>query len=275
MQINRHTYEEYFLLYTDEELNAEERAAVEKFVEEHPELKEELEILGQSVFIPDENIVFGNKEVLYKEEKDRAAVVFFGWRKIAAAAAVLLFLSGGWLYLNKKTPAAGHEIVKTRPAPQPSTRNQQAQTARDTKSTQIPVAEQPLIVKVSSNKNKKNNPAKRLMQKHALKNTAGEQVANNDKKPDEAIALRETPDIVHDVATVNNPKGKINIPVQGRDIASSEPIPVQTTIHYADEENLSGDNKIYFANTSFSKKNNLRVVFRKASRIIDRITTLQ
>ena len=63
--INRNNYEEYFLLYTDDELNAAEKRAVEDFIEQHPDLKIELEMLQQSV-LPSEPVIFYDKEVLLK-----------------------------------------------------------------------------------------------------------------------------------------------------------------------------------------------------------------
>jgi hypothetical protein len=67
MQINRHNYEEFFLLYVDNELSASERKAVELFVQENADLKEELHLLQQTVFTTDD-IAFENKSSLLKEE---------------------------------------------------------------------------------------------------------------------------------------------------------------------------------------------------------------
>jgi hypothetical protein len=66
MNISRHNYEEFFILYADNELSRDERQEVENFVLQHPDLREELEALLQAKLIPDTSIVFENKESLMK-----------------------------------------------------------------------------------------------------------------------------------------------------------------------------------------------------------------
>jgi len=67
MNINRDNYETFFLLYTDNELLGAERKAVDAFVVANPDLLEELEILQQSVLLPDD-ITFDFKQRLLKTE---------------------------------------------------------------------------------------------------------------------------------------------------------------------------------------------------------------
>lgn len=67
MLISRDNYEEFFLLYADNELSATERSAVEEFVQLNPDLAVELQMLKQST-LQQERMVFEQKEALYKQE---------------------------------------------------------------------------------------------------------------------------------------------------------------------------------------------------------------
>jgi hypothetical protein len=70
MSIDRYNYEEYFLLYVDNELSIDQKKQVELFVKDNPDLDEELVMLQQSRLIPDNSIVFEGKELLMKENND-------------------------------------------------------------------------------------------------------------------------------------------------------------------------------------------------------------
>lgn len=66
MNITRLNYEEYFLLYVDNELNIVQRKAVESFVAENPDLREELEMLQDAILPADDAIVFQDKASLLR-----------------------------------------------------------------------------------------------------------------------------------------------------------------------------------------------------------------
>ena len=58
-----HNYEEWFVLYMDNELSAAEKAAVDAFLLRHPQLQEELDLL-LSTKLPVSEVVFSGKEDL-------------------------------------------------------------------------------------------------------------------------------------------------------------------------------------------------------------------
>jgi hypothetical protein len=66
--ITRNNYEEFFLLYVDNELSPADREGVERFIDEHPDLKEELEVLLQCKISHDEMPGFPGKEQLLRFE---------------------------------------------------------------------------------------------------------------------------------------------------------------------------------------------------------------
>jgi hypothetical protein len=67
MNINRHNYEAFFLLYVDKELSAADEKAVDVFVQENPDLQMELDLLQQTV-VNGEDIIFNKKDWLYRED---------------------------------------------------------------------------------------------------------------------------------------------------------------------------------------------------------------
>ena len=67
MIINRHNYEECFILYWDNELTLSQKQAVETFVKENADLQDEFKLLGETRFTPDNNIQFEEKEFLLND----------------------------------------------------------------------------------------------------------------------------------------------------------------------------------------------------------------
>jgi hypothetical protein len=79
MNIDRHNYEEYFILYWDNELTNEQKQLVKQFVQQNTDLEDEFNLLGQTHFSPDENISLPNKEFLIKEEYANRQELFLSY----------------------------------------------------------------------------------------------------------------------------------------------------------------------------------------------------
>ncbi len=74
MTIDRHNYEEFFLLYVDNELSPAERKAVEDFVAENTDLQVELDLMKDAVLHPEPALSFDFKASLMKSEGDTGLI---------------------------------------------------------------------------------------------------------------------------------------------------------------------------------------------------------
>jgi hypothetical protein len=112
--ISQTNYEEWLTSYIDDELSAEERKEVERFVAGNPAILKELNLLQQTKLQP-EAIVFPHKESLYRQE-EKAKVVAIRWWRIAAAAVLLIGISTtAIVLLNNKKDVVGGEVATAQP----------------------------------------------------------------------------------------------------------------------------------------------------------------
>lgn len=68
MNINLNNYEEYFLLYADNELSDKEKHEVENFVKQFPGFEEEFNMVKLTINFPDESVSLVDKSFLIKNE---------------------------------------------------------------------------------------------------------------------------------------------------------------------------------------------------------------
>ncbi|MFI5170993.1 MAG: hypothetical protein ACHQFW_01305 [Chitinophagales bacterium] len=99
MKINLNNYEEWMIDYIEGNLSEVQKKELMEFLEFHPELKNDLELFGQTRITPDKNIVFGDKEIL-KRTVETKVVGMRNWVKYSAAIAAALLLFVGINYFN-------------------------------------------------------------------------------------------------------------------------------------------------------------------------------
>jgi len=81
-------YEEYIMMHADGELQPEEVQALMNFINEHPELKSELALYTAARFIPDETLVYENKQQLLRPQPAKRTLAFPLWQRYSVAAGI-------------------------------------------------------------------------------------------------------------------------------------------------------------------------------------------
>ena len=95
--ITENNYEEFFILYYDDELTEDQKKETERFAEQNIKFKTEFEFIGKSKLAADNAVIYPYKKQLYKKEK-RGRVIEPIWIKTAAAAILIGF--GLWISVS-------------------------------------------------------------------------------------------------------------------------------------------------------------------------------
>ena len=291
--IKEDNYEEWLLSYIDNELPNAEKTMLEKFVAERPALKKELEVLQKTKLQP-ENIVFGDKSILYRRE-EKVRVIAINWRRIAIAASLVLAVGTAAVVLfksNEEKPAdiANVENRKVVPAQQNST---PASPAVKEEIQDTDPAEQPLAVV----------PAEPIQAETA--NTKKSAVVDNPVKSDTRVKENNVADIINkeELAVVPEKKKSNDLPEPVynpnviNNIAKENPIAMveptgNTPLTNSNETSPvvavtpATTGALYTSNTSAEtfdpgdegqngKKNKLRGFFRKVTRTFEKNTNIK
>jgi len=369
MNINRYNYQEFFLLYTDNELKTDERKTVEDFVQQNPDLERELLMLQRSILKPDSEVIFENKELLlqfnntasfihpgnfdefavgyadnelsdadknyledficnnpdfqrefdliqslklsadeaivfpdkellYRYEKERKPVIFPWWRMAAAA---IILLSAGLLWLNKR-PASlvSPDLAQTTKSVHSKSSdtikksgNEKDHNLNSQTNALVTALNKSESIVIPDKKSSHINQKKTLEVKTSARQATspeqndGNQVRENTKNFVAGTDKQESPksaqisnklqaapnttseDIVsRDGLMAKNNKKIVEQPVIKINALNKNDYTIVTTV--ADVE--SDENVLL---TSLDKKNRLRGIIRKASRFIDKNTALR
>jgi hypothetical protein len=270
--INHNNYEEYFLLYADNELNADKKKIVEEFVSNNAALRQEFELLLITQVGPDNTIIFPDKEILYRKSERR--IVFLPWMRIAAAAAVLLLV--GLFVFNKIEKNPVQPIANANDNKMPDTNNI-AENKKENKKIE-PTVTSPLtgslnITSATSKKLAVNNQVKK-MSGRKNKNIDTKQIQQQSKQ-DVALQTVDPSEQIIAAAKIDKPIQKVNEAKKSEITAPSitsntaSLVAFTSTNNIEDVNNNTGDYKEDLDNTS-TKKNKFRGFFRKVSRAFNK-----
>jgi hypothetical protein len=286
--INETNYQEYFVLYGDDELNNEQKDSVEQFVYRNPAHQVEFELIQKARLQADRHVIFPDKTSLYRSEQDDEKVFVIRWWKIAAAAAVLIFLSGlGWYMISdqKTTPVIVKAVPKkdTKEAASEKSKQQPENIAQVDKEVAAPVTTNPAPFVVKSSERKET-----ITKAPRVTSPVG---TNEDKPTSERIAGVEKKATKEDkinngsniqiASTVTNKKADVSVDEMKPSnqmalenkkeiidvaVGTPEPNPYAYT---------ASNDEIEILNTTVSKKNKLRGLFRKVTRVVEKTTNIE
>jgi hypothetical protein len=239
--ITESNYQEYFLLYIDNELSTAKREEVETYVLQHPKLQKEFTDLKRAVLTP-ETISYGDKKDLYRTEK-RRTIYLKPWR-LAAAIFIGVCAVGFWLMEKPKQVnpvAVSHPTeIKTKenPVVKPAdTIQQQVINEQNTVAQQTLPSKQNNIEKQKPIDKKNAEP---VIIKHEENDIAQQQPSI--QKENKAVNIQ--PDVI---------VKKITPPVTENNDVAIEQVPLnkneQTETEYTPDENNTNNNgyKVYTA----------------------------
>lgn len=278
--ININNYEEYFLLYTDNELDKAARKDVELFVSQNPSLQDELNILLQTKSVANTQIIFEGKEILYKEEKDDKVVPIMWWR-IGAAAAILLMI--GFFIFNSKSKPTNSFVKNETEKTNPTINNAEKVINPDKKEATAVTSSTFASLNITEAAIKKEKGKRKKVDDLVINTSTKKENIHALKKADSNLSVENNPvEIQHnEIAKVEAVKENPIINTPSITIVPKVDNAVAAAIAKNDDgqnyvsqalqtnNNTNPDDVFYIANTS-SKKSKLRGIFRKVSRVFDK-----
>jgi hypothetical protein len=289
-EIDAVNYEAFFVLYADDELNNEEKAKVEGFVYRNPQYQQEFELLQQVKLEPDRSIVFQNKAILCHKEENDDKVVPFRWRRMAAAAVVLLIAGLLWVIANKRDEV----LVTIKNSPSSDKKTNLAETKKAATDNAPPVVNgmpKELQVVTNSNNESYDKQVKTKINAPTLENKKANTYVKNGQQKNEAVkkedvlVKNEPEDKLNDkvaiiTKTIGNGPGAVDVKAIVKTSIASPLIDQPSVIINPDEKTVNGisyasgneTDNLNVLNSTVNKKNALRGIFRKASRIIAKRT---
>ena len=244
---------------------------MEQFVFQNSKYQCEFELIQKVKLNADMQVLFPDKTILYRTEKDDEVIVF-RWRNIAAAAIIFIFLGGlGW-YLNLKEDSSS-PIVQTTLQKSNSIEVPQKSSPENTIIKTDPAINETVTTAIKKAESKEIRFAQKPKQKMETNTPDLLTVSENEDKNIEGrnIQIATTVTIERTDIKIDRMKASNTSALQPRkeiiDVAVGE---IEDN-PYAFE---TSNDEIEILNTTISKKNRLRGIFRKVSRIVEKTTNI-
>ena len=286
--ITEKNYEEIFVLYHDDELNDKEKSETELFVSRHPQLKKEIDILGVVKIVPDNSIVFSEKQSLYKKEKSGRVIPLIFWRLVAAA----VFIGFGfWIFqayyqqapqlpgvVKNVNPVKKTEITSPKNIPQ-NKPTESVVEKEDNQNKNVAEKEKPVYKKelIKDNvKVEKEEPSfVQAGNKNKKEGNSSEEAPAEKIHPDVAAVLQNkiknmplTKTIETDDISFN---GDIEVKPAENANSNSKPVIQAQTASYLGDANEKNENYVFYnITTEEFRKSKVGGFLKKVKRIVER-----
>lgn len=280
--VNEHNYEQYFVLYGDDELTNEEKDRIEQFVYHHPQYQAEFELIQQVKLVPDNTLTFPDKTYLYRTEEDDSRIAAFPWWRLTAAAIALLVIGSLAWYISVHTgqPDVAIIVPATKSGDSNSkpvvASNNNKEEIKSTPANEVAAVETP--VSTNPARDNKQSGARTTQNDGNKKNISTPRNIQQPLYVQQVSKQQPVPTAV-DIENSFSPKpvdvarGKsYERPVVKTAIVQqtiSEPITAHTIAEKPEDE--TEQTPTYVLNTSINKTP-LRGFFRKVSRVVDKVT---
>ena len=267
-EIGIDNYEEYFLLYADNELTKEKEEETERFVLQHPRLQQEFTYIKRARLEP-EPVILYNKEILYRKE---SRVVFTYLLRAGIAASICVAVALAWFF----TPATHHLEI--------ASNVNEGTIKKRSETSQLPVSlpnSNHPVVSTENGVNKKETqsthklPLVRKESKIEQKNleivvTPPHNIAIEARPPTQTAIAKKEPDIlIATPAEVLKPLEEVKETASGQATALSlidNDVSVKPAVYK--ELNTDGDNQSVYVGALQLNKARVNGFLKSASRIL-------
>ena len=281
--INENNYEEVLVLYHDNELTEKEKLETEAFVNQHPELRAEFELIGKAKLLPEPLMVYPDKKELYRKEKSGRVIPLFLWRSVAAAVFIGIGLWVGVPYFKDHPASVG--VVAHGPAIQKPEAPVRSIAPPEVKQAPLQVASSGRSEKENDNKKEEiKRPYAAVKEAKNYRSAVDQETAIKKPSYKEEIQQLSVQEQTQTIAinaplkqlpeSPQNPKSSLDENQKKEAVNPAEPQNKNNDSHtaaYSDDASLKNDNYVFYdVPAEQFRKSKVGGFLKKVRRIVER-----